>query len=278
MLKYRILTAVILIPLFLALLFWLPPVGFLILTTLLVLWGAFEWSSFLGITSTRHRFWYPAIILFLMIGLMLFLISGSMYMPLDYIFYPVVAWWLLAFVLIALYPRASEIWGKSMVLRAIMGAFVLIPCWLALNYIRSAENGIFILLYLFVLIWGADIGAYFAGRKWGKRKLAPLVSPGKSWEGLAGALVVTSLLAIAALIGLEKPLVIWPASILLAICTVLFSVVGDLFESMLKRNVGLKDSGRALPGHGGILDRIDSLTAAAPVFAVGAMLMGKIYG
>lgn len=278
MLKYRILTAVILVPVFLALLFWLPPAGFLILTTFIVLWGAFEWTSFLGITRILHRFWYPLIILFLMISLMLFLMRGSMYMPMDYIFYPVVAWWLLAFALVVLYPRASEIWGKSIILRAIMGAFVLIPCWLALNYIRSAENGIYILLYLFVLIWGADIGAYFVGRKWGKRKLAPLVSPGKSWEGLAGALIVTSLIVIASLIGLDRPYVIWPASILLAICTVLFSVLGDLFESMLKRNVGLKDSGRALPGHGGILDRIDSLTAAAPVFALGAMLMGKIYG
>ncbi len=159
-----------------------------------------------------------------------------------------------------------------------MGLMVLIPCWLAINFIRNIpESGIYILLYLFVLIWGADSGAYFAGKLWGKTKIAPKVSPGKTWEGLGGALIVTLIITLGTLYGVHTPYRLWAFVCLITVVTILFSVAGDLFESMLKRNAGLKDSGRLLPGHGGILDRIDSLTAAAPVFLFSTDLMQKIF-
>jgi phosphatidate cytidylyltransferase len=161
-----------------------------------------------------------------------------------------------------------------MTAKILMGFLVLIPCWAALNYLRSLHDGIYTLLFLFALIWGADSAAYFVGRKWGKHKLAPQVSPGKSWQGLCGALVCA--LFIAAIAGWlsETPIQLWWRGAVIAVVTVLFSVMGDLFESMIKRQAGVKDSGQLLPGHGGLLDRIDSLTAAAPIFVLVMMLGG----
>ncbi|MGE8523540.1 MAG: phosphatidate cytidylyltransferase [Acinetobacter pseudolwoffii] len=133
------------------------------------------------------------------------------------------------------------------------------------------------LMYLFLLVWGADSGAYFVGRKFGRKKLAPNVSPNKSVEGLYGGVVTSMLIVIAvALLYLEMT---WPELILfliLSVITVFSSVLGDLFESMIKRRAGIKDSGRILPGHGGVLDRIDSLLAAAPIFAAGIAVLKLI--
>lgn len=269
MLKQRILTALILIPIFVLLVLLLPPIPFCILTGLVVLWAAWEWSFFLGIKKLPFNF------LYLLVMLLVLLISFEL--PIVEVLYFAAGWWIFALILVALYPRGSDFWGKSILLRALMGFFVLVPCWLALNYIRNAENGTYSILFLFVLIWGADTGAYFVGRKWGKNKMVPAVSPGKSWQGFAGALGVTLLIAIIALLSLKLPYYMWPAAFIVSTVTVLSSVLGDLFESMLKRNVGLKDSGRLLPGHGGILDRIDSLTAAAPFFAVSGILVGKFF-
>lgn len=270
MLKQRILTAAILIPLFIVLLFNLPLRGFSLLTGLVVLWAATEWSLLMEIKTFLRRLIFPVII-------MACVIIAYFFPSSFYILYAAFVWWVVAFILILCYPKASAIWGKSIVLRGLMGFFVLIPCWLALNYIRYAENGAMILLFLFIIIWGADIGAYFAGRRWGKHKMAPLVSPGKSWEGLLGALITTVLLTLSTMFWYHTLYIDSYAILALSIVTVLFSVVGDLFESMMKRNAGLKDSGTLLPGHGGILDRIDSLTAAAPLFVLGLIWMNKLY-
>jgi phosphatidate cytidylyltransferase len=130
------------------------------------------------------------------------------------------------------------------------------------------DSGAVWLLFVLLLVWTADIGAYFAGRRWGKRKLAPRVSPGKSWEGVYGGLAATTLLAM--LFALWQPLGPMGGVALVVITAVvtLTSVLGDLFESMLKRYRNIKDSSQLLPGHGGVLDRIDSLTAAIPIFAL----------
>lgn len=272
MLKYRILTAIILIPIFVTLLLKLSAPAFMVLTSLIVLWGAWEWSYFIGVKKKSHSIIYPMFILAILIA--------SFGVPIVYISYVLSAafvWWLIAFGLVMAYPKAKKLWSKSVVVRALMGVMVLIPCWFAINFIRISFNGPYTLLFLFVLIWGADTAAYFAGRAWGKHKLAPEVSPGKTWEGLAGACVGTLLITLGVLYALKINSSIWLAAIVLSLVTVLFSIVGDLFESMLKRNVGLKDSGQLLPGHGGILDRIDSLTAAAPIFTLGAILIGKFY-
>lgn len=269
MLKHRILTALILIPLFILLLFKLPPIGFCLFTGVIVAWGALEWSFFMGIGKFPQCLIYPVIVVFLLITLV--------QLPLLPILYAAVAWWLVALILVIRYPKWSTAWSKSKLLRGVMGVLVLIPCWSALNFLRNVPAGPFILLFLFVLIWGADISAYFVGKKWGKHKLAPHVSPGKTWQGLAGALVSAVVISAAVLIALKLPSGAWLPVFILTIVTVLFSVLGDLVESMLKRNAGLKDSGHLLPGHGGILDRIDSLTAAAPIFVMGEIILSKFF-
>jgi len=132
-------------------------------------------------------------------------------------------------------------------------------------------------MYLFLLVWGADSGAYFVGRKFGKKKLAPNVSPNKSIEGLYGG-ILTSMLIVVAVASLYLDMT-WPELclfLILSVITVFSSVLGDLFESMIKRRAGIKDSGRILPGHGGVLDRIDSLLAAAPIFATGIYVLKLI--
>jgi phosphatidate cytidylyltransferase len=270
MLKLRLLTAIILIPLFVILVLKLPPAGFAIMTVMFVIIGAWEWSSFMGIKKKISRSIY-SVFIFSMLPVSLLLSTFA-------ILTGAVVGWLIALGLVLLYPRASHIWGKGRILRGLMGIFVLVPTWRALNYIRDTDwhgvdNGIYVLLCLCVLIWGADTGAYFAGKKFGKDKLAPLVSPGKTRQGLYGALLSTLILAVGGLWWFDLPDKSWLPLLLLSFVTVLFSVLGDLFESMLKRNVGIKDSGSIFPGHGGLLDRIDSLTAAAPVFALGMMFL-----
>jgi phosphatidate cytidylyltransferase len=147
------------------------------------------------------------------------------------------------------------------------GLVVLVASWVALMGLRD-EFGPGYVLFLFLLIWVADIGAYFAGRRWGRRKLASIISPGKTWEGALGAGTAALALALAGAVVLDWGSR-WPGFVAICMVTVGFSIAGDLFESMMKRQRGLKDSGSLLPGHGGVLDRVDSLTAAAPVFLLG---------
>jgi len=151
-------------------------------------------------------------------------------------------------------------------MRLAMGLWVLLPTWVGFSVLR--ESGAAWLLFVLLLVWGADIGAYFVGRALGRHKLAPRVSPGKTWEGVAGGLMVTALLAIVFAswqsLGVAGGLMLMLAT---AVVT-LVSVLGDLLESMLKRHRGIKDSSQLLPGHGGVLDRVDSLTAAVPLFAL----------
>ncbi len=273
MLKQRLLTAILLIPLFIALLLLLSPVRFNYLLMAFVLIGAWEWSNFMGIKTIFARCLYP---LFMLVVLMLFPFI-AIYMPLILI--AAAVFWLLALCLVLIYPQGSGVWGDSLVLRGLMGVMVLIPTFDALQFIHNTEifgvgRGPYVLLTLFILIWGADSGAYFAGKAFGKNKLAPRVSPGKTWQGLSGALGLTVL--IAPLLLYFFPVADWWKIEILALVTVLFSVLGDLFESMLKRNVNIKDSGKLFPGHGGLMDRIDSLTAAAPLFALGCIFLVKI--
>lgn len=269
MLKQRLLTAAILIPLFVFLVLKSSADVFCSVTAALVLFGAWEWAALMGLTHVTHRLYYVCFVLLAM--------WGSIYLSVLYVLPITFCWWLIASTLVVIYPRARSVWAKGLFWRAIMGLLVLIPTWFAINFIRVSDDGPYNLLFLFVLIWGADSGAYFVGKKWGKNKLAPNVSPGKTRQGLYGAFLVTVILAVAVLFLSDLPLRVWPLAVLLSLITVLFSILGDLFESMLKRNVGLKDSGSLFPGHGGLLDRIDSLTAAAPIFALGCLLMSKIF-
>jgi phosphatidate cytidylyltransferase len=256
MLKQRLITALILIPIFVLLIFFLPQKYFLVLTLGLVFMGAWEWSRLLGVKPFLLRLCYPV--------LMMGLIPLFLFLNVQITLLIALVWWSMAFVLVIMYPNGSQLWGKSIF-------------WRGLTDIFGINHGPYVLLYLFVIIWGADSGAYFAGKKFGKRKLAPQVSPGKTYEGMIGALLTTLILSPGLCLLYVKPYPEMYMVITLVIVTVLFSILGDLFESMLKRNVGIKDSGRLIPGHGGLLDRIDSLTAAAPIFALGCILMLKIF-
>lgn len=273
MLRQRIFTAIILIPLFVVLVLALSARQFSVLTGAIVFWCAYEWSGLIGIKSFPKNIIYPCLMMVVLAMVLYFFYQHSVSVP--QLLYGAFCWWCVAGVLVIAYPKCSDLWGKGMLLRGFMGFMVLIPCWVALNFIRMVPQGTYIVLLLFVLIWGADTGAYFVGKKWGKHKLLPLVSPGKTWQGLFGALFTSVMISVAAIFIFNIDKSGWGSLLLLTIVTVLFSILGDLFESMLKRKVGLKDSGRLLPGHGGILDRIDSLTAAAPVFALGMLLMTR---
>jgi len=173
-----------------------------------------------------------------------------------------VVWWAFALGLVLRYPRAF-----SSTFVALAGIVVLLPSWaLLVRLHREGALGPELAFTLLVIVWAADVGAYAFGRMLGRTKLAPAVSPGKTWEGVTGGLVTAGVAAALMATWLGLPV---SRLVLLGIGTALISVLGDLTQSMFKRNVGLKDSGKLLPGHGGVLDRIDSLTAAVPAYVVG---------
>jgi phosphatidate cytidylyltransferase len=184
-------------------------------------------------------------------------------------------WWLLALAWLLRFDFASggEPWTRA--LKLLVGSLCVIPAWAALCWLHAGTgNGPAWTLFALLIVWVADSGAYFAGSRYGRHKLAPRISPGKSWEGFAGGLLATLLLAAVALPVLGLPWQRLGALLLLTGVSFLFSVSGDLFESLLKRHAGAKDSSDLIPGHGGVLDRVDSLLAALPVFAVGKLWLG----
>jgi phosphatidate cytidylyltransferase len=270
MLKQRILTALILAPLAIGAVLFLPTEILALLLALVVTVGAREWAVLSGIATRVGQLVYSLTLLFMMLGIF-YLLSPVGYL---WVIVPSVLWWVIALFRLARFQGKAVIVSGVEPLRAVEGAVALVPAWLALVMVHQRPEGGAILLFLLILIWSADVGAYFAGHRWGRNKLAPRVSPGKTREGVYGAMG-TSLLCGLFLVwwlGVEAGQSV--LVVLLCLTTTLFSVVGDLFESMLKRRCGIKDSGTLLPGHGGMLDRIDSLTAAAPVFMLGLIFIG----
>ncbi|AFP30097.1 phosphatidate cytidylyltransferase [Marinobacter sp. BSs20148] len=266
MLKTRIITALILAPIAIGGVFFLPPVGFAIFTAALIALGAWEWANMSGLIEQPARVGYSAAVLLLLAALYTMTAQGVLWLAL--------LWWLVGFGFVASYPKNSARWG-SVPARAAMGLLVLVPAWVGLNYLRNGEfkfaltdNNLLLILYVFTLVWVADIGAYFSGRKFGNAKLAPRVSPGKSWAGVWGGLAAVAVFALVVSQTLGAGAGQSVALIIVSVVTAAVSVLGDLFESMLKRFRGIKDSSRLLPGHGGIMDRIDSLTAAIPIFTL----------
>lgn len=260
MLRQRIGTALILAPLALAGLFGLSGSGFALFTGAVVLLGAWEWANLAGFERPKQRLAYVIILALLMLW--------GWWVGATQSVWPLwlgAVGWLVNFYWVARYPHSSAQW-RTASMRLLMGVWVLLPCWV--GFIQLRASGAEWLLYVLLLVWLADIGAYFAGRRFGRHKLAPRVSPGKSWEGVYGGLVATASLALVSSIWLTSDAgqVAW--LVVTTLLVTLVSVLGDLFESMLKRLRNIKDSSQLLPGHGGILDRIDSLTAAVPLFAL----------
>lgn len=263
-LKQRIATALLLAGVLVVVLFWLPPVAAVAVVALVVLAGAWEWAGFAGLLRTVARFGYTVVIGIAVLaawrftadvaGLAIFLRATAL-------------WWLLAFLWVVFAPTRG---GR--VAAAVAGFAVLVPAAVGLARLALVEpHGRMLFFYLIVLIAAADVGAYFGGRSLGRYKLAPRVSPGKTWEGFAAGMAGAVAAAVFGAMVFDLPMTTW-----LAVCVpvALLSVVGDLVESMFKRRAGLKDSGGLLPGHGGILDRVDGLTSAGPVFLLALQLIG----
>jgi phosphatidate cytidylyltransferase len=271
MLRQRIITASILFALFLAALFLLPDVGWALVILLLVAQGASEWVRLAQMRGTiAHIFWWLTLasmaVLLWMNAQFDFFVSYPRLQAAVYIV-AVVLWLAIAPLWMALrwqvrHPLALGLTGWA----------VLVPTGLALMNLRAYSP--WMLLGLMALVWLADIAAYFAGRRYGKHKLAPSISPGKTWEGVVGALVVVATCSLAVWI-FSGYVTRWPLFTLHVVvascCWVALAVLGDLFESNLKRQAGLKDSGTLLPGHGGLLDRIDALTSTLPLAALALM-------
>lgn len=276
MLKQRVITAVILTIIFLSALFGLPAGYFSFFIGAVVLIGAWEWANLSGCGALWQRVAYTAVVFILLFAAAVFLGfkgEASPNLDLDVIRKLLIVgcfWWACALLLVQGYPSSALLWGQGFS-RLIMGVLVLIPTWVALVYIRQQVNGALLVLLLMLVVALADIGGYFAGRRFGKRKLALAVSPGKTWEGFAGGLCANMVLALVLAFGLGVSL---PLVLAVIIPTSLVSVLGDLLESMVKRHAGVKDSGTILPGHGGVLDRVDGITAGAPVFALALLASG----
>lgn len=267
MLKERVITAVVLTAIFVSVLFLLPPWGFQSLVFAMFGIAAWECSNLTGLANFLFRGVFTVVcVIAVAVGWQL-LPSLNQLLP----FFTLAAlWWAVALLWVQGYP-ASTIFWQSVIARVVIGLLTLIPAGIAVLVLHGQEHGIWLVLALLLLVAAADTGAYFSGRAFGKRKLAPNVSPGKSWEGVIGGLILVSLLAVA-FSWLTGGL--WYQSLAIALPAAAVSVLGDLLESMLKRHRGVKDSGSILPGHGGVLDRIDGITAAAPIFALGLLASG----
>lgn len=271
MLYQRVLTALVLAPIMIGGIFFLPIEQFALFIGLIVVLGGWEWTKLAGIQSLARRSAYVIGLMVLMLGFYFnptgidthVLYQGALWIALI--------WWIASFWYVKSFPHVPALCFKTWTL-SILGCVVLIPMWVGLMTLKALADSTFWIVYLMFIVWGADIGAYIVGRAIGRRKLAPNVSPGKSWEGVFGGLLAVMLIAtIAGLIlsdTLEFGLDQWLGLFGVSIVVFMVSILGDLVESVTKRHRGIKDSGKILPGHGGIMDRIDSLTAAVPVFAL----------
>lgn len=259
MLKQRILTALVLLPLMLLMLLaagsalW---AAFVALITLLALW---EYARICAFTAKQQLVYVAGTALFMLTAYV-----GDWMLP-AFVWLAVLLFWLAA---VPLWLHKKWALRGAGVRTAAVGWLVLLPFWYALLMLRPQGGGVAELLAVMALVWLADVAAYFCGRKWGRHKLAPAISPGKSWEGVAGALAaVVPYVAVVYGCGWFGSGLSWGGAMMLALLLTALSVAGDLFESWLKRTAGVKDSGNLLPGHGGVLDRIDGLAAVLAVYA-----------
>lgn len=267
MLLTRILTVAVLLPLFIGGLFYLPSPAWGLLLMLPVLAGAHEWSTLTAMTGGVRWAFGGCVLLGCALQLAwpaheAVMRFASLSLVLSALFWiAVVPFWL-----------ARHWQPRSALIRGAIGWLLLVPTWTALTRLQDAP---WVLLALMAVVWVADSAAYFAGHRWGRHKLAPSISPGKTWEGVAGAVVgVAVYYALVWIGGLNNLLNNqWHMSFLLAAAMLPLSIIGDLFESLVKRQAGVKDSGTLLPGHGGVLDRIDALTSTLPVAALAAAWM-----
>ncbi len=267
MLKLRVLTAAVLVPLMVWATYYLSTPRFAVLIGLFILAASWEWTALCQMVSPLARAGYVAALA--AVGVVAYHAPALPVMAAG------VAWWIWALFELLYYPDIHKGYLASRSGRKLSGFFILVPAWLALVTVHAdPAGGPTLTLFVMVLVWVADTGAYFVGRPFGKTKIAPHISPGKSLEGLLGGLTLVAIMALVCGKFVWKfknsALMIW---LIITVVAMLFSVLGDLVESRAKRIAGVKDSGTILPGHGGLLDRIDAFTAAAPTFVLAWLLL-----
>ncbi|MDX8126617.1 phosphatidate cytidylyltransferase [Methylomonas sp. BW4-1] len=305
MLLKRILTALVLATVVITAVMLLPALYFSLFIAVVTLIAAFEWMALTDVNTLIRKILFLLFLIVPMLGVtywtvLLELLSEAMEWPeikdysdaLEWFVIAPVLFWVLTMVLIRKAgPQLLNIEFKAR-LKTFSGWLVLLSAWMFLSKLR-AYYGPGMVIYFLLLIWAADISAFFAGKTWGKDKLAPEISPGKTIQGMYGALISAAVCGIGFTIygwitatqpedvdsGTLRFLngLVWTDMLILSVMTVLISIYGDLFFSLIKRKKGVKDSGNLLPGHGGILDRVDSIIAAAPFFYAGILLIGRVF-
>ena len=279
MTRTRLLAASVMAPVASAAVLLLPTPWMAVVSAAMFLIGLWEWLKLAEIEDTLSRSVLLVVNLLLMVALVWASrsASGGSLVLLQIMVMIGVGWWFLAAFWLRHYDFASDHDTHARVFKLAAATLSVIPAWCALALIHASQpHGNRWLLVALMIIWAADSGAYFAGRRFGRTRLSPRISPNKTVEGLVGGIVAGMIVALVAAPLANDAITVKQLSYvaIVAIWTILFSVVGDLFESLLKRHVGAKDSGNLIPGHGGVLDRIDSVLAALPVFALGKLLFG----
>ncbi|MFU8763201.1 MAG: phosphatidate cytidylyltransferase [Haliea sp.] len=277
MLRQRVITALAMAVLFLAAVLLLPLFPLAMAFALVVVLGAWEWARLAGWQSAAGRLLFAATLAGLLVFLYAYAELGSE--PRREQIQPLLGvaclWWSFSLLWVKSYPASAALW-HSRIMRSLMGLLILSSAWLAAVYLLTFPRGGLLMVALVLVVAATDIGAYFTGTRFGRHKLVARVSPAKTWEGFWGGMACAVLLALAlwSVIPAQMAHVSLAAVVAIVLLTALASVLGDLTVSMVKRESGVKDSGSLLPGHGGLLDRLDSLCSAAPVFALGLLLAG----
>ena len=275
--KQRIITALIIAPLTIAGVFLLPLNLFMLFAAVIFLLASKEWGAFVSKAKPLTVFYLFVILL----GASIFVlpaeqiwINGVVNSFIYWCLMIAAVWWVLSLMMVISYPKTAPFWSSSWIIKSLMGVLTLLPFFFGMVLLRSINIdtdfyfGAELLLFVFMLVWAADTGAYFCGKRFGKHKLAINVSPGKTIEGFVGGVILAMIVAYIGTCIFAVPSDKIVVFLIASFVTICVSALGDLNESIFKREAGLKDSGNLLPGHGGILDRIDSLTAAVPVFAI----------
>jgi phosphatidate cytidylyltransferase len=270
-LKQRIATALLITPFFIAIILLLPTLAFAAFIGALCLVALWEWTRLSGMRSRPWR----AVFISLAAAAML-----ALWCCRDtWFWWPVIsagaAWWVFAIAWLGRFSFAASPTREHLIIKLVAGALAVLPAWTALMKMHLGQETLHTwALYALVLVWGADTFAYLAGSRWGTTKLAPKISPGKTVAGVYGALAGSALIAVIGGWLLDVRGMTLLALVVLAMISVLFSIVGDLFESLIKRHASVKDSGSLFPGHGGVCDRLDGAFAALPIFVLGKAALG----
>lgn len=269
--RQRIITALLITPIAIALILYVPVVATAAVIGALCLVAMWEWTRLSGMRSRPQRAVLVALGALVMIGLWCCAILPVWWTLIG----AGCVWWPIAFFWLRRFSFAASPTSENTAIKIVAGALTVLPAWAGLMRILLTQATPHTwALYSLFLIWAADSFAYLAGSRWGKRKLAPQISPGKTWAGFYGALIGCAVVAAVGgwLLGVGG----WrlPLLVIFSLIAVVFSVIGDLFESLIKRHAGVKDSGNMFPGHGGVCDRLDGVFAALPIFALSKALLG----